>query len=50
MGVVADPGGRNLFRDELSGPAESAEQLGRSLAERLLAMGADKVLDDEGGS
>jgi hydroxymethylbilane synthase len=50
MGVVADPAGHKLFRDEISGPAESAEQLGRSLAERLLAMGADKVLDDEGRS
>lgn len=50
MGVVADPGGQKLFRAEVSGPAESAEQLGRSLAERLLSMGADKVLDDEGRS
>jgi hydroxymethylbilane synthase len=36
-GMVADSEGENLFRDELSGPAEEAEELGRELARRLWA-------------
>lgn len=46
-GVVGDADGRKLFREEISGPAESAEALGRKLAERLLSLGADKILADE---
>ncbi|HEX9445680.1 MAG TPA: hydroxymethylbilane synthase [Candidatus Binatia bacterium] len=45
-GLVADPDGRKLFREEITGPAESSESLGRTLAERLLSLGADKVLQD----
>jgi hydroxymethylbilane synthase len=44
MGVVADPDGRRLFRDEAEGSAEQAENLGKILAERLLNLGADKIL------
>jgi hydroxymethylbilane synthase len=44
IGVVADPEGRKLFREEISGPAHIAERLGRELAERLLKSGADEVL------
>ncbi|HEY3302107.1 MAG TPA: hydroxymethylbilane synthase [Candidatus Binatia bacterium] len=46
-GVIADPDGRKLFKDETEGPAEQAEHLGRTLAERLLTMGADKILTVE---
>jgi hydroxymethylbilane synthase len=42
--VVADPNADSLYRREISGPAASAEQLGRDLAERLLRDGADKIL------
>jgi hydroxymethylbilane synthase len=50
MGVIAHPDGQKLFREEVAGPAESAERLGESLAERLLTLGADKILDDESRS
>jgi hydroxymethylbilane synthase len=50
MGVIAHPDGQKLFREEVTGPAESAERLGESLAERLLTLGADKILDDESRS
>jgi len=44
LGVAADPSGHMLFKEEAEGPADQAEHLGRTLAERLLAMGADKIL------
>ncbi len=44
MGVVADPNGKRVFRGEISGLAAEAEKLGRDLAERLLAEGAEEVL------
>ncbi len=44
MGVVADPDGRRLFRGEISGLAAETERLGRELAGRLLAEGAEEVL------
>ena len=50
MGVVADPDGRRLFREEMESPAEQAERLGQTLAERLLALGADEVLGAESRS
>ena len=43
-GVVADPDGRRLYRQEISGSAEEAEHLGQELAARMLASGADEVL------
>jgi len=46
-GVVADPDGDKLFREESEGAAAEAENLGRALAERLLAGGADKILTTE---
>ncbi|WP_035479594.1 hydroxymethylbilane synthase [Aliagarivorans marinus] len=36
--------GSRVIEDEIHGPAEQAEQLGVSLAERLLSAGADKIL------
>ena len=50
MGVVADPAGRRLFREELEGRAEQPERLGQTLAERLLTLGADEVLGLESRS
>ena len=44
-GLVADIDGRTVFRDRHSGPAHTAEVVGRELAERLLVRGADKVLE-----
>jgi len=44
MGVVADPDGQRLYRQEISGSAQEAERLGWELAERMLASGADEVL------
>jgi hydroxymethylbilane synthase len=44
MGVIAHPDGTALFRDEASGAATKAVELGRSLAERLLDQGADRIL------
>lgn len=43
-GLVGSPDGQQILRAERRGPAATAEQLGQSLAEQLLAMGADKIL------
>ena len=43
-GLVGKPDGSQLFRAELGGKPEDAEFIGRSIAEDLLAQGADKVL------
>jgi hydroxymethylbilane synthase len=43
-GVVADPDGKSLCRDEVSGAVTRADDLGRELAERLLSQGADRIL------
>ena len=45
VGVVANPDGSSLCRDEIAGPAEDADELGQQLAERLLRQGADKILE-----
>lgn len=44
-GLVADLDGSTLIRDSLSGPPEQAESIGIRLAERLLARGADRILE-----
>jgi len=44
-GLVAEPDGSRLLRDELSGPAAHPVALGTSLAERILAAGADALLE-----
>jgi hydroxymethylbilane synthase len=44
LGVVAHPDGSALYRGEIAGQVESATELGRELAERLLREGADKIL------
>lgn len=43
-GLVGDPDGSVIYRAERSGSAEQAEQIGVSIAEELLASGADKIL------
>jgi hydroxymethylbilane synthase len=43
-GLVGRPDGSLVLRDEIRGPREQAEALGITLAERLLAAGADKIL------
>ena len=45
-GFVASPDGTRLVRSHTSGPPENAEMLGTTLAETLLARGADKILQD----
>ncbi|MFW1678073.1 hydroxymethylbilane synthase [Pontibacter sp. JAM-7] len=44
-GLVARPDGTLVLRDEITGHPDQAEQLGITLAERLLAAGAKKILD-----
>ena len=44
-GVIADPAGRPVFSAVRAGKPEDAAQLGRDLAELLLRLGADAVLD-----
>ncbi len=43
-GLVGSPDGKTLLQDEVRGSEGAAEELGVTLAERLLAAGADKVL------
>ncbi len=49
-GLVGAPDGSQLLFDEIQGPIAQAEQLGVTLAERLLAAGADKILAEVYGS
>ncbi|MBA3014681.1 MAG: hydroxymethylbilane synthase [Proteobacteria bacterium] len=44
-GLVASVDGKEVIRKTKSGPADQPEQLGRSLAEELLAMGAKVILE-----
>jgi hydroxymethylbilane synthase len=43
-GLVGDPDGSLLLKDEISGSPENAEVMGITLADRLLEAGADKIL------
>lgn len=43
-GLVGSLDGSEIIRDQVQGPASSAESLGLQLAERLLAAGAGKIL------
>jgi hydroxymethylbilane synthase len=43
-GLVGDPDGSLLLKDEITGKPEDAEAMGIILADRLLAAGADKIL------
>lgn len=43
-GLVAEPNGSEIIRAEIRGPVEQAEDLGSTLAEDLLARGAQRIL------
>lgn len=43
-GLVGQPDGSQVLRDEIRGPLVQGEALGQQLAERLLAAGADTIL------
>ncbi len=43
-GLVGDPDGSELLRDEIRGDKGDAEAMGITLADRLLAAGADRIL------
>jgi hydroxymethylbilane synthase len=43
-GLVAEPDGSRLIREQLQGSRERPEEIGVSLAERLLTSGADRIL------
>lgn len=43
-GLVAEPDGSCVLADEIRGPVSEGEAMGITLAERLLAAGADKIL------
>ena len=42
--MVAELDGSKIIRDEIRGEKERAEELGISLAQRLLVSGADRIL------
>jgi hydroxymethylbilane synthase len=44
-GLVADTIGKRIVRDDISGAFDEAEELGKRLAERLLANGARELLE-----
>ena len=44
-GLVGEPDGSKILRAETRGPGTDARQLGVDLAEELLGMGADQILD-----
>ncbi|TBR44366.1 hydroxymethylbilane synthase [Marinomonas agarivorans] len=44
--LVGDVTGSNILRKEITGPKQQAYKLGKTLAEQLLASGADKLLAD----
>lgn len=44
-GLVADIDGESVIRDTRSGPQDDCEQIGVALAEQLLSLGADKILE-----
>lgn len=43
-GLVGNPDGSQVIRDEIRGPLADGEALGEQLAQRLLAAGADEIL------
>jgi hydroxymethylbilane synthase len=45
-GLVADIEGKIIIKDTISGHKDSSENLGIELAQRLLSMGADKILEE----
>lgn len=48
-GVVASLDGKNVLRTVVEGPVADAEKLGQALAEKLIAMGANEILQEVRG-
>ncbi len=44
-GMVAELDGSRVLRDQMTGTEDDAEEMGITLARRLLAAGADEILD-----
>jgi hydroxymethylbilane synthase len=47
-GLVGRPDGATMLREHVAGSPSAAEDLGRALAEALLARGADRILAEFG--
>ena len=45
-GLVASVDGKIVYKDQLSGPAEDAQAIGRQLADHLAAQGAGKIIEN----
>lgn len=45
-GLIASVDGQRLVRDTIQGPASEAQSLGSQLAEKLLAQGGDRILNE----
>jgi hydroxymethylbilane synthase len=45
LAVVASPDGSELIRSTSEGPAAEAESIGRALGEKLLQLGARRILE-----
>jgi len=45
-GLIAALDGKTVFKEQLSGPVDSAAEIGKTLAETLLAAGGKAVLDE----
>ncbi|MGR0480226.1 MAG: hydroxymethylbilane synthase [Candidatus Electronema sp. V4] len=45
-GLIAALDGKTVFKEQLAGPVNSAAEIGKTLAERLLAAGGKAVLDE----
>ena len=45
-GLVASPDGSQILRDQICGPADAAEALGTSLAQQLISLGANSLLQN----
>ncbi len=44
-GLVATVDGKTLFKETLTGPEDSSESIGITLAERLISMGAEEIIE-----
>lgn len=49
-GLIASVDGREILQDRISGPSAGAAGLGTALADKLLAMGGRKILDEVYGA
>ena len=45
QGLVSDLSGKTVIKDRIEGDVSNPEETGVVLAERLLSMGADRILD-----